>query len=147
MMKEILFIVLTLLTNFIWFTFYLVYIGKFPLVKILVCSLIDFIVIILWNGGEYFLQHITYVIFCSILLGSGFAGFIEYIKNLYKNYRKGNLSLSQFLLFYYTCGYALSILGWLKINFINKRMVFLMLYNIRSSLFFYCLCFNKILMN
>ena len=40
-MKEILFIVLTLLTNFIWFTFYLVYIGKFPLVKILVCSLID----------------------------------------------------------------------------------------------------------
>ena len=53
-MKEILFIVLTLLTNFIWFTFYLVYIGKFPLVKILVCSLIDFIVIILWNGGEYF---------------------------------------------------------------------------------------------
>ena len=91
-MKEILFIVLTLLTNFIWFTFYLVYIGKFPLVKILVCSLIDFIVIILWNGGEYFLQHIIYVIFCSILLGSGFAGFIEYIKNLYKNYRKGNLS-------------------------------------------------------
>ena len=88
-MKEILFIVLTLLTNFIWFTFYLVYIGKFPLVKILVCS---FIVIILWNGGEYFLQHIIYVIFCSILLGSGFAGFIEYIKNLYKNYRKGNLS-------------------------------------------------------
>ena len=81
MMKEILFIVLTLLTNFIWFTFYLVYIGKFPLVKILVCSLIDFIVIILWNGGEYFLQHIIYVIFCSILLGSGFAGFIEYIKN------------------------------------------------------------------
>lgn len=64
MMKEILFIVLTLLTNFIWFTFYLVYIGKFPLVKILVCSLIDFIVIILWNGGEYFLQHI----FCYFII-------------------------------------------------------------------------------
>ena len=147
MMKEILFIVLTLLTNFIWFTFYLVYIGKFPLVKILVCSLIDFIVIILWNGGEYFLQHIIYVIFCSILLGSGFAGFIEYIKNLYKNYRKGNLSFKSIfviLLYVWLCA---SILGWLKINFINKRMVFLMLYNIRSSLFFYCLCFNKILMN
>ena len=146
MMKEILFIVLTLLTNFIWFTFYLVYIGKFPLVKILVCSLIDFIVIILWNGGEYFLQHIIYVIFCSILLGSGFAGFIEYIKNLYKNYRKGNLSFKSIfviLLYVWLC----AILGWLKINFINKRMVFLMLYNIRSSLFFYCLCFNKILMN
>ena len=26
------------------------------------------------------------------------------------------------MLFYYTCGYALSILGWLKINFINKRI-------------------------
>ena len=106
MMKEILFIVLTLLTNFIWFTFYLVYIGKFPLVKILVCSLIDFIVIILWNGGEYFLQHITYVIFCSILLGSGFAGFIEYIKNLYKNYRKGNLSFKSIcviLLYVWLC--------------------------------------------
>ena len=105
-MKEILFIVLTLLTNFIWFTFYLVYIGKFPLVKILVCSLIDFIVIILWNGGEYFLQHIIYVIFCSILLGSGFAGFIEYIKNLYKNYRKGNLSFKSIfviLLYVWLC--------------------------------------------
>ena len=99
MMKEILFIVLTLLTNFIWFTFYLVYIGKFPLVKILVCSLIDFIVIIL-------LQHIIYVIFCSILLGSGFAGFIEYIKNLYKNYRKGNLSFKSIfviLLYVWLC--------------------------------------------
>ena len=106
MMKEILFIVLTLLTNFIWFTFYLVYIGKFPLVKILVCSLIDFIVIILWNGGEYFLQHIIYEIFCSILLGSGFAGFIEYIKNLYKNYRKGNLSFKSIfviLLYVWLC--------------------------------------------
>ena len=137
MMKEILFIVLTLLTNFIWFTFYLVYIGKFPLVKILVCSLIDFIVIILWNGGEYFLQHIIYVIFCSILLGSGFAGFIEYIKNLYKNYRKGNLSFKSI--------FVILLYVWLCAIYIG--MVFLMLYNIRSSLFFYCLCFNKILMN
>ena len=137
MMKEILFIVLTLLTNFIWFTFYLVYIGKFPLVKILVCSLIDFIVIILWNGGEYFLQHIIYVIFCSILLGSGFAGFIEYIKNLYKNYRKGNLSFKSI--------FVILLYVWLCAIYIG--MAFLMLYNIRSSLFFYCLCFNKILMN
>ena len=112
MMKEILFIVLTLLTNFIWFTFYLVYIGKFPLVKILVCSLIDFIVIILWNGGEYFLQHIIYVIFCSILLGSGFAGFIEYIKNLYINYRKGNLSFKSIfviLLYVWLCAICIGL--------------------------------------
>ncbi len=96
-MKELSLIVFILLINLIWFIFYLICIGKFPLIKILVCSLIDLIAIILWNGSEYFSQHVLYVIFCSILLGSGFAGFIEYMKNIYINYKNRNLSFKSIL--------------------------------------------------
>lgn len=111
-MSEILFIIIIILINLFWFIFYLMFVEKLPWVKILVFSLINLIIITTWNGREYFLQHAVYVIFGSILLGAGIAGFIEYVKNLYKNYKNGNLSFKSILpivLYIWMCAVTLGL--------------------------------------
>lgn len=108
-MEEILFICYIFFVNLIWFVFYLCYVEKLPFVKIMIFSFMS--LIIFAYHDSFFLQNIIDKIFGAILLGGGITGFIEYVKNLYRNFRKDRLSFRSILIILLYVGMCFICIG------------------------------------